>query len=101
MCASICLRIDSTEACERRKRLVKCLVFAQQAEQQVLGLDIRRAKLAGLVSRKEDDAPCLLRVAFEHWDLPSTQAIGSSGRPFKLNPGGEIWFPITSAEYSA
>src|SRR5262249_42744962 len=33
------------------------LVLAQQPEQQVLGLYIRRPKLAGLIPRKEDDAP--------------------------------------------
>jgi hypothetical protein len=42
------------------------LVFAQQAQQQVLGLDIRRAKLAGLVPREEDHATRLLCIAFEH-----------------------------------
>ena len=48
----------------------QCLVFAQQAQQQVLGLDIGRAELAGLIPRKEDHAPCLLRIAFEHFVLP-------------------------------
>ena len=42
------------------------LVLTQQAEQQVLGLNIGRAKLAGLVSCKEDDATCLFCIAFEH-----------------------------------
>ena len=46
------------------------LVLAQQAEQQVLGLDIGRAELAGLIPREEDHAPCLLRIAFEHGVLP-------------------------------
>ena len=46
------------------------LIFAQQSEQQVLGLNIRRAELAGLVPRKEDDAPGFLRVAFEHIPIP-------------------------------
>ncbi len=51
------------------------LVLAQQAEQQVLGLDIRRAELAGLIPRKEDHAPCLLRIAFEHQDLPCSTCL--------------------------
>jgi hypothetical protein len=46
------------------------LVLAQQAQQQVLGLDIGRAELAGLIPREEDHAPCLLRIAFEHDVLP-------------------------------
>ena len=33
------------------------LVFAQQSEQQVLGLDVRRTELAGLIAREKDDAP--------------------------------------------
>src|ERR1019366_3167243 len=44
--------------------------FAQQAQQQMLGLNIRRAELAGLVPRKEDDAPGFLRVAFKHKPIP-------------------------------
>ena len=62
------------------------LVLAQQAQQQVLGLDIGRAELAGLIPREEDYAPCLLRIAFEHGVLPLMQAIGWSGRPVYL-PG--------------
>jgi len=50
----------------------QCLVLAQQAQQQVLGLDVGRAELAGLVPRKEDDAPRLFCIAFEHFDLPDT-----------------------------
>src|ERR1035438_6255123 len=48
------------------------LVLAQQAQQQVLGLDVRRAELAGLVPRKEDHAPRLFRIAFEHSGPPDT-----------------------------
>src|SRR5271169_837913 len=46
------------------------LVFAQQSEQQVFGLNIRRAELTGLISRKEDDAPGFLCIAFEHIPIP-------------------------------
>ena len=42
------------------------LVFAQQSQQQMLGLYVRRAELAGLVAREEDDAPGFLRITFEH-----------------------------------
>src|SRR5258708_7769853 len=41
-------------------------VFAQKSQQQVLRLYVRRTELTGLVTRKENDASCLLRVAFEH-----------------------------------
>src|SRR5580693_8792406 len=61
------------------------LVFAQQPQQQVLGFYIRRAELAGLIPRKEDHAPCLLRIPFEHdLLLPATgvsQAARLSSRP--------------------
>src|SRR5690242_5717618 len=53
-----------------QKTVGQCLVFPQQTEQQVLRFDIRRAKLAGLVTRKEDYAPRFFRVPFEH--VPST-----------------------------
>ncbi len=54
----------------------KGLVLAQQAEQQVLGLDVRAAVLARLITREENYAPCLLRIAFKHFSLPRF----SSGR---------------------
>ena len=42
-------------------------VFAQQAEQQMFGFDIRTAELAGLVPREEDDPPRFFRITFKHW----------------------------------
>src|SRR5450755_487550 len=45
-------------------------VFAQKSQQQVLRLYVTRTELTGLVARKEDDAPCFLRVAFEHISPP-------------------------------
>ena len=45
-------------------------VFAQQAEKQMLSLDIRRPELAGFVACEKDDAPGFLRVAFKHNALP-------------------------------
>src|SRR2546422_1051992 len=41
-------------------------VFSEQAEQQVLGLDIGTTKLAGFVATKENHPTRLLRVPFEH-----------------------------------
>src|SRR5215469_15975602 len=42
------------------------LVFAQKSKQKVLGLNIRRPELAGFIAREKDDAPCFLRITFEH-----------------------------------
>src|SRR5260370_42698892 len=42
------------------------LVLAHQAEQQMLGLDIRAAILAGFVSCKKYDASRFLLITFEH-----------------------------------
>src|SRR5713101_6188313 len=42
------------------------LVFAQQPQQQVFGLDVRAAVLRGFVAREENHAPRLFRVAFKH-----------------------------------
>ena len=63
---SICLRMESTAACDRRNRLASCFVFPQQAEQQMLGLDIRAAELAGLIPREEDNPPRFFRITFKH-----------------------------------
>src|SRR5580658_7428196 len=45
-------------------------VFAQEPQQQVLGLYIRRPELACFVARKKDDAPGFLRITFKHNALP-------------------------------
>jgi hypothetical protein len=42
------------------------LVLAQQPEQQVFGLDIRTAELAGLIAAKKDGSPGLFSVPLEH-----------------------------------
>src|SRR5450756_2073158 len=56
-------------------------VFAQKSQQQVLRLYVRRTELTGLVARKEDDASCFLRVAFEHISpLPAKFSGKVSGR---------------------
>ncbi len=49
-----------------QEAVCQSLVLAQQAEQQVLGLDVGAAELAGLVSREEDDPSGLFRVSFKH-----------------------------------
>src|SRR6266852_5486237 len=41
-------------------------VLAHQAEQQMLGLDVRAAILAGFVPCKKDDASRFLGITFEH-----------------------------------
>src|ERR1700674_1352072 len=53
-----------------QKTIGQGLVFAEQSEQQVFGLNIRRPELAGFVPRKKDYAPGFLRVAFEHIPIP-------------------------------
>ena len=68
-----------------KKAVGERLVFAQQAEQQMLGLDVRRAELAGLVPREEDDAPRFFCIAFEHDSserlrLPSRMPVVIAGK---------------------
>src|SRR5208283_2591456 len=45
-------------------------IFAQQPQQQVLRLYVRRPELACFVARKKDYAPGFLRIAFKHNALP-------------------------------
>src|SRR5579862_5195706 len=49
-----------------QKSIGQGLVFAQKSQQQVLGLNIWRPKLAGFIAREKDNAPCFLRITFEH-----------------------------------
>src|SRR5215467_12489790 len=53
-----------------QKAIGQRLVFTQQAQQQVLRLNVRRAELAGLISGEEDDAPCFLCIPLEHMPSP-------------------------------
>ena len=46
------------------------LVFAQQAQQQMLGLDARAAELAGLVAGEEDHSPGFFGITFKHSSCP-------------------------------
>ena len=64
-----------------QKAVGQGLIFAQQPEQQMFGLNIRRAKLAGLVPRKEDDAPGFLRVAFKHKPISPRVSRGTPRLP--------------------
>ncbi len=55
---------------DRRVRTQKAvgqgLIFTQKSQQQVFRLNVRRPELAGFIPRKKDNAPCFLRIAFEH-----------------------------------
>ena len=44
----------------------QCLVFAQEAQEQVFGFDIGTTELASLVSREEDHPARFLRVSLKH-----------------------------------
>src|SRR6266581_1466873 len=57
-------------------------VFAQQSQQQVLRLYVRRTELTALVARKEDDALCFLRVPFKH--EPSPRQVRNSGSRYSV-----------------
>ena len=57
-------RLD--RAVRPQKAVGQRFVLAHQAEQQMLGLDVRAAVLAGLVPSEEDHAPGLFRIAFKH-----------------------------------
>src|SRR5271168_2317297 len=61
-----------------QKTVRQRLVLPQQSEQQMLGFDVRRPKLTGLIPREENHAPRLLRIAFEH--VPPSP-IGKYTRP--------------------
>ena len=68
-------------------------VFAQKPQQQVLRFNVGRAELAGLITRKEDDAPGFLRITFKHIALPlsSRGEVGQRARPpFHGNPSSPI-----------
>src|ERR1700730_7707946 len=63
-----------------QESISQSLVFAQESQKQVLRLNVRRSELTRLVSRKEDDAPCFLRITFEHITLPSWPSWGLVSR---------------------
>src|SRR6266851_3468014 len=51
------------------------LVFAQNAEEKVFGLDQRRADLAGLVAGEEDYPPSFFCVPLKHKSIPTGEGI--------------------------
>jgi hypothetical protein len=78
-------------------------IFAQEPEQEMLGLNIRRPKLACFVARKKYYAPGFLRVTFKHDalppDVPAEEARGPLSpyrNPVPLMFMARIWFPSFS-----
>src|SRR5579859_811771 len=62
-----------------QKAIGQRLVLAQQAQQQVLRLNVRRAELAGLISGEKDYAPCFLCIPLEHMTSPQMSPVTSAG----------------------
>src|SRR5579859_5374502 len=72
-----------------QKAIGQRLVFAQQAQQKVLRLNVRRAELAGLITGEEDYAPCFLCIPLEHMTSPQMSPVTSAGNivlPPRYNP---------------
>src|SRR5262245_35975464 len=62
-------------------------VLAQQAQEQVFGLDVGGAELAGLITRKKDYAPRLFCIPLEH------VALASRSLPAHLNQKASLSSP--------
>jgi hypothetical protein len=45
----------------------RCLIFAQKAQQQVLGFDLATPELAGFVARKKYAAACRFCISLKHY----------------------------------
>src|SRR5947209_19840192 len=60
-----------------QKAIGESFVFAQESQQQMLGLDIGRPKLARLIAREEDYPPCLLGISFKHGPSASGASVGA------------------------
>src|SRR5438270_1098132 len=60
-----------------QKAIGESFVFAQESQQQMLGLDIGRPKLARLITREEDYPPCLLGISFKHGPSASGASVGA------------------------
>src|SRR5580704_154894 len=56
----------------------------------MFGLNIWRPELAGLVARKEDDAPRFFRITFKHIALPLESPLGTAGDPGPTRTG-TLW----------
>src|SRR5215813_13453358 len=73
-----------------QKAVGQGLVFAQQAQEQVFGLNVRRSELAGFIARKKDYAPRLFCVPLEHVALTSRNLPAHLNRKASLpSPGYE------------
>src|SRR5271166_4010271 len=86
------------------------LVFPQQSEQQVFGLNVGRTELASLVPRKKDDAPGFLRITFKHRTSPpgflrsappprQTLTLPVNYAFISLNPPSDIRLLVTEPPY--
>src|ERR1700680_4277239 len=67
-----------------QKAIGQGLIFAQESQQKMFRLNIRRPELAGFIAREKDDAPRLLRITFKHMALSpelSGSFLGQSGGP--------------------
>jgi hypothetical protein len=60
------LWMASTVAVAAQKTIGKGLIFTQQTQQKVLGLNVWTAKLARFIAGEKNYAPCLLRILFKH-----------------------------------
>jgi hypothetical protein len=49
-----------------QKTIRQRFVLAKQAEEEMFGLNVRAAKLAGFIPREEDHSARLLRVSLKH-----------------------------------
>src|ERR1700757_5458707 len=67
--------------------------LAQKPQQQVFGLDVRRAELAVFIAREKNDAPGFLRVAFKHIALPEPSG-SSSPKALRPTPGPYTYYAI-------
>ncbi len=74
------------------KAIGQCFVLAQQSQQQVLRLDVRRTKLAGLVAGEENHASRFFGVPFKHFASPKAL---EPATPAPGEPGGNrrLTFP--------
>src|SRR5215470_4315049 len=69
-----------------QKSIGKRLVLTQQAEQEMLGLNIRRAKLAGFIPCKKYDATCFFCITIEHVPPRKTTAVVEPQVSLNPNP---------------
>src|SRR5215472_4295859 len=69
-----------------QKTVGQSLVFAQQPQQQMLRLNVRRTELAGLVPREENYTPRLFCVPLKHVPLTQMLPVTSAGQHLSLPP---------------